>query len=403
MRRQGSSGISRSDSLSGSKVVYAKAGLPARFHRDRIDPPKVHGGKIVGVEEGVEGERLFLFSFKILYPWDGSEEIVDIAVDGNEARRMKIELDSAFPLPTSGIPDVWRELLCIAEEEAGKAALERARWWEELAERRLSEDLSNLFLYYNGIGTGEVLERKAKEMMDFWTWRISISWLGLLELIRPKYRIRIYLSSFSGDLKLEISQDLYSGEIRYPSCGRCGKALYEEVYVARDEPIPLCRDCSLICPSCNHVVGLDSTGICHLCGDRFCSECLVRCPYCGKDVCPTCSGRCWICGAVLCRGCLRHCGICGRGICPDHILSCVSCGKEVCPDCRFLCSRCGEAICKEHARSCSICGQVFCDGCMATCDICGRDVCVFHINTCPICKRYICDECWDGHEGRERM
>lgn len=310
---------------------------------------------------------------------------------------MKPEMGDMVPLPVSKPPKGWRELLRKTEEEAKRIALEKARWWEERAKEKISENISNLFLYGSGLYSADLLSKKAEELLEFYKGKIIISWLGICEILCPKYEIEIDLSSTSGDLRLEIAQDLYSGRVRYPICGRCGKSLEREAYVARDDLIFLCVNCSLICPSCDHVVNLDSAEICDLCRRSLCSECLVRCSTCGRDICSKCRGKCQVCTSPICKECLRYCDLCGKGLCPEHLLNCISCGKRICPDCSLSCSRCGEAICKEDVRTCSVCGQVFCDGCMAICEICDKGVCLFHMNTCPVCKIHICDPCNSIH------
>ncbi len=222
---------------------------------------------------------------------------------------------------------------------------------------------------------------------------------------------------------IDVFQNECTGEMMYPACDSCGKAM-QEVGICDAHTHPVCRDCLKQCEHCHAHVCLDCgiepcaecgawvcpacSTVCHLCGRRFCHEHLLGCLRCHDHFCPHCAVPCERCGAVtgvfhlsecdishtqVCLNCLALCSCCDKNVSREHITSCAFCGQRACSDCTFTCDVCGSQFCVHHVTECDISGKMTCPRHSGVCQHCGRHISTRYLHTCDICGKKICAHC----------
>ncbi|GAK54872.1 predicted protein [Candidatus Vecturithrix granuli] len=218
---------------------------------------------------------------------------------------------------------------------------------------------------------------------------------------RERYTLTPEKVSFhSGNLSIDVLQNLFSGNLLFPCCAICGQEMHT-VGICDDKFHVVCQDCLKTCSRCGkHVCQECGTERCADCGEWVCRECSVRCHLCGKRFCSEHTFGCLECRQHFCRHCGAFCEECGQFVGKIHLIDCDLSHKTVCFHCLVTCSCCDRHVSQSQAHTCAFCGQQMCTECTFRCDVCGELICVHHIRECElsgkmVCPRHlgVCEQC----------
>ncbi|GAA5502363.1 hypothetical protein Dxin01_02107 [Deinococcus xinjiangensis] len=369
---------------------------------------------------------LLRFRIRVTYKSDSyEEEIIAVTVDPQTGQTIPTTnadwplypvTDKVEKLVQAPSEAVVRQAWSVVEKEIQTIVADKIARQEDMANRRLHQELSKLeqYLLSQHVLNTPDGQRRIKELKDRYglTVKLDLIFAELLhypvEMVTGKVTRQHprTLKSWTEVLKFEI--DRYTGRIdKPPTCPVCHTPL-TTLAPCDDGGHVVCPVCSTQCATCGTYHCADHPlSSCEVngCGSGHCPECLHRCERCSHSMCAdTCSVRCPDCQREVCQDCTNRCAECQHLACADHFERCHITQVPLCGRHAVKCESCGlpthsahlhrltrpsgqqMALCDTCCVPCAITGELFHPDDLIQCHHTNRRISPAHIAVCPGCR-----------------